>query len=241
MGRIFATSEISRRVPLLGAGASGGWPIGRSGRQQQPGGRQRQRPIGRSGPQQQPGGRQRQQAIGRSWGKRKRRVYCNYKDASKNKSQGERSGGKQRSRQNGQADKRASKQAEEQKGRTVDKQTSGQADKRASRETRMRTPSTSPNLPSHGRVIFHDGLCRDIKDEDRLEYIANSLLGSVPGLGVEYAIRLKGIFSLALQHNSRKRTCDFARVIGLLIWPQIQSGKMQAGKQCGWQRVRFYS
>ena len=55
-----------------------------------------------------------------------------------------------------------------------------------------------------------------LKDEGRLEYIANRLVESMPGLNVEYRIRLKEIFSLALPHNPGKRTCDLARVIGLL-------------------------
>ena len=59
-------------------------------------------------------------------------------------------------------------------------------------------------------------LLERLKDEDRLEYIANHRLGSLPGLDVEYAIRLKEIFSMTLLHNPGKRTCDLARVIGLL-------------------------
>ena len=56
------------------------------------------------------------------------------------------------------------------------------------------------------------------KNEDRLEGIANHLLGSTPGLDVdsEYAIRLKDMFSLTLPYNPGKRTCDLERVIGLL-------------------------
>ena len=55
-----------------------------------------------------------------------------------------------------------------------------------------------------------------LKDEGRLEYIANQLLGSMPGFDVKCAIRLKEIFSLTLPHNPGKRACDLARVIGLL-------------------------
>ena len=55
-----------------------------------------------------------------------------------------------------------------------------------------------------------------LKDEGSLEHIANHLVESIPGLDVEYRIRLKDAFSLALPHNSGKRTCDLARVIGLL-------------------------
>ena len=55
-----------------------------------------------------------------------------------------------------------------------------------------------------------------LKDEDRVEGIANHLVESMPGLSVEYRIRLKEIFSLTLQLNPGKRTCDLTRVIGLL-------------------------
>ena len=59
-------------------------------------------------------------------------------------------------------------------------------------------------------------LLESLKDEDRLEYIANNLLGSMPGLDVEYTVRLREIFSLTLSHNPKERTSDLARVIGLL-------------------------
>ena len=52
--------------------------------------------------------------------------------------------------------------------------------------------------------------------DDRLAYITNHLLGSMPDLGVECTTRLKEAFSLALPQCPRKRTCDLARVIGLL-------------------------
>ena len=55
-----------------------------------------------------------------------------------------------------------------------------------------------------------------LKNEGRLEYIANNLLGSMPNLDFNYAIRLKEIFSLALAHNPAKRASDLARVVGLL-------------------------
>ena len=55
-----------------------------------------------------------------------------------------------------------------------------------------------------------------LKNEDRLEYFANHLLGSMPGLDAKYATRLKEIFSLALAHNPDERASDLARVIGLL-------------------------
>ena len=55
-----------------------------------------------------------------------------------------------------------------------------------------------------------------LKGEDRVEDIANHLVESMPGLNVEYKIRLKDIFSLTLPLNPGKRSCDLARVIGLL-------------------------
>ena len=64
----------------------------------------------------------------------------------------------------------------------------------------------------------HPTLLECLKYEDRLEGIANHLLGSMPGLNVdsEYTIRLKEIFSLTLPHNPGKRTCNLEIVIGLL-------------------------
>ena len=59
-------------------------------------------------------------------------------------------------------------------------------------------------------------LLERLKDDSSLEHIAYHLVESMPGLDVEYRIRLKDIFSLALPHNPRKRPCDLARVIGLL-------------------------
>ena len=56
----------------------------------------------------------------------------------------------------------------------------------------------------------------DLKDEDRVEDIAHQLVESTPGLDIEYKIRLKEIFRLTLPLNPGKRTCDLARVIGLL-------------------------
>ena len=55
-----------------------------------------------------------------------------------------------------------------------------------------------------------------LKNEGSLEHIANNFVESVPGLDVEYRIRLKEIFSLTLSLNPGKRSCDLARVIGLL-------------------------
>ena len=57
-------------------------------------------------------------------------------------------------------------------------------------------------------------LLERLKDEGGLEHIANHLVES--GLNVEHRIRLKDIFSLALPHDPKKRTCDLARVIGLM-------------------------
>ena len=55
-----------------------------------------------------------------------------------------------------------------------------------------------------------------LKNEGRLEDIAIHLLGSIPGLDVNYAIRLRELFSLTLPHSPAKRTGDLVRVIGLL-------------------------
>ena len=65
-------------------------------------------------------------------------------------------------------------------------------------------------------------LLERLKNEDRMEGIANNLLGSMPGLNVdsEYTIRLKDIFSLTLPHNPGKRTCNLERVIGLQVLSQ---------------------
>ena len=54
-----------------------------------------------------------------------------------------------------------------------------------------------------------------LKYEDRLEGIANHLLGSMD-VDSEHTIRLKEIFCLTLQHNPGKRTCNLETVIGLL-------------------------
>ena len=75
------------------------------------------------------------------------------------------------------------------------------------------TELISFDVPSfHSRPTFLECL----KNEGRLEYIANNLLGSTPGLDVECAIRLNEFFSLILAHNPGKRTCDLAKVVGLL-------------------------
>ena len=67
-------------------------------------------------------------------------------------------------------------------------------------------------------LFFHSGptLLERLKNENGLEYIANRLLESMPGLDVEYTIRLKEIFNLTLARNPGKRTYDLARVISLL-------------------------
>ena len=59
-------------------------------------------------------------------------------------------------------------------------------------------------------------LLERLKDEGSLEHIVNDFVESMPGLNVEYQIRLKEIFSLTLPHNPEKRTCDLSRVISLL-------------------------
>ena len=72
-------------------------------------------------------------------------------------------------------------------------------------------------------VIFGPTLLERLKDEDSAEYIANSLVESMPGLNVEYRFRLKEVFSLTLPHNPGNRTCDLAGVIGLLRQKQLVS------------------
>ena len=52
-----------------------------------------------------------------------------------------------------------------------------------------------------------------LEDEDRVGDIANHLVESVPGLDVEYRIRLKEIFNLTLPLSPEKRTCDLRRVV----------------------------
>ena len=59
-------------------------------------------------------------------------------------------------------------------------------------------------------------LLERLKYEDRAKDIANHLVESMPGLNVEYGIRLKEIFSLTLQLDPAKRTNDLAKVIGFL-------------------------
>ena len=59
-------------------------------------------------------------------------------------------------------------------------------------------------------------LLERLKGEDRLEYVCNHLIDSIPGLDAEYRVRLKEIFNLTLPLDPGKRTCDLARVIGLL-------------------------
>ena len=66
--------------------------------------------------------------------------------------------------------------------------------------------------PMFGRPTLLEGL----KGEDKVKDIANDLVESMPGLDVECRIRLKEIFSLTLPLNPGNRTCDLARVIGLL-------------------------
>ena len=66
-----------------------------------------------------------------------------------------------------------------------------------------------------------------LKGEDKVEDIANNLVESMPGLNVEYRIRLKEVFSLTLSLNPGKRTCDLARVIDLLTQKRQVSPKSQ--------------
>ena len=57
-----------------------------------------------------------------------------------------------------------------------------------------------------------------LKDDDKVEHIANQLLESVPlaGLNAMHRIRLKEFFSLTVLRNPEKRTSKFARLVSLL-------------------------
>ena len=77
-------------------------------------------------------------------------------------------------------------------------------------------------LPRVGRPT----LLEILKDEDRVQDVANQLVESMPGLNDEYRIRLREIFSLTLPLNPGKRTCDLARVIGLLSQKEWVSPKV---------------
>ena len=85
------------------------------------------------------------------------------------------------------------------------------------------TPQTTADGTA-GSISFNESplqfgrptLLEVLKDEDRVDDIANNLVESMPGLDVEYRIRLREIFSLALPLDPEKRTSDLARVIGLL-------------------------
>ena len=65
-------------------------------------------------------------------------------------------------------------------------------------------------------IMFGPTLLQRLNDEGRAECIANHLVGSMPDLSVECRTRLHEVFSLTLPHDPSKRTCDLARVIGLL-------------------------
>ena len=80
------------------------------------------------------------------------------------------------------------------------------------------TPDGAAELISFDAPPFLGGptLLERLKYEGSLEHTAHHLVESMPGLDVEYRIRLKDVFSLALPHNPGKRTCDLARIIGHL-------------------------
>ena len=65
-------------------------------------------------------------------------------------------------------------------------------------------------------LLGHPALLEFLKEEDKVEDIANHLVQTMPGLNVEYRVRLKEIFSSTLPLNPGKRTCNLARVIVLL-------------------------
>jgi hypothetical protein len=68
-------------------------------------------------------------------------------------------------------------------------------------------------LPSGPRTALEQ-----LKDDNKVEHIANQLLESVPlaSLDVMHRIRLKEFFSLTVLRNPEKRTFNFARLVGLL-------------------------
>ena len=82
--------------------------------------------------------------------------------------------------------------------------------------------SFNPPLLQLGRPT----LLEILKDEDRVGDIANHLVESMPGLDIKYRIRLKDVFSLTLPLDPGKRTCDLARVIGLLSQKEWVSPKV---------------
>ena len=82
-------------------------------------------------------------------------------------------------------------------------------------------PQTSANgtvelISFNSHLLGRRTLLEDLKDEDRVQDIANHFVELTPGLNVEYKIRLKEISSLTLPLDPGKRTSDLARVIGLL-------------------------
>jgi len=68
----------------------------------------------------------------------------------------------------------------------------------------------------HGRPT----LLERLKDEDKVEYIANQLMESMPDLNPEYRIRLKELFSVTLPLNPEKRTSDLGKSVGFLSQEQ---------------------
>jgi len=65
-------------------------------------------------------------------------------------------------------------------------------------------------------------LLEQLKDDDKVEYIANQLIESVAlaDLNTERRIRLKEFFSLTVPLNPDKRTSDVGRLLGLLCQKQ---------------------
>ena len=77
---------------------------------------------------------------------------------------------------------------------------------------------TAERISFSAPLLGHPTLLEILKDEDRVEDIASHLVESlaIPGLNTEYGIRLKEIFSLTLPLNPGRRTCNLAKVVGLL-------------------------
>jgi len=59
-------------------------------------------------------------------------------------------------------------------------------------------------------------LLERLKDEDKLEQIADQLMGSMSGLNTDQRISLKEFFGLTVPLNPEKREPDLAKLVGLL-------------------------
>jgi len=73
------------------------------------------------------------------------------------------------------------------------------------------TKSVSFNAPLGPRTLLEK-----LRDEGKVEQIANQLVELMTGLNTEYKTRLKGFFSLTLQLNPAQRTSNFEKLVRLL-------------------------